>query len=118
QRVQGFSGSRLGDIERALALDGENSLLDLVRQEPAASCKHNSRQEILAVHHERCGCVGAHSSSPSRKSSAAPRGPEARPGASRQGARRIARGSAPCWTANENAIAASRAAVSAFELLL
>jgi hypothetical protein len=43
------------------------------------------------------------------KSSAAPSGPTARPCASRDRARRITSGSAPCWTASENAIAASRA---------
>src|SRR5262249_10972230 len=62
--------------------------------------------------------VGAHDSLPNRKSSAAPSGPEARPRESRQSARRIACGSAPCWTANENTIAESRALVSAELLLL
>src|SRR5262249_31459784 len=48
-------------------------------------------------------------------SSAGPSGPLARPWPSRHSARRIASGSAPCWTANENMIAASRALVSAAE---
>jgi hypothetical protein len=34
QSVEELSGSRFGNIEGALELDGENSLLDLVRQKP------------------------------------------------------------------------------------
>ena len=34
-------------------LDGEDSLLDLMREEPAISREYGLRQEILAVHPER-----------------------------------------------------------------
>src|SRR5262249_32162730 len=50
QSNQELSSPCFGGIERALKLDGENSLLDLVRQESAVSRKHSSRQEILAIH--------------------------------------------------------------------
>jgi hypothetical protein len=46
-------------------------------------------------------------------SSATPSGPSARPCASLDSARLIASASAPCWTAKLNAIALSRALVSA-----
>ena len=37
QGNQKLSGSRFGGIERALTLDGENSLFDLMREQPAIS---------------------------------------------------------------------------------
>src|SRR5215472_1224634 len=52
-------------------------------------------------------------SSAAMMSSAMPSGPLALPRLSRDKARRIASGSAPCWTAKLKAIAASRALVSA-----
>src|SRR5262249_5544088 len=69
---------------------------------------------------ETGGCAGKecqpaidHDALSTMASRAAARGPLGRPWLSRQSARRMASGSAPCWTAKLNAIAASRAAVSA-----
>jgi hypothetical protein len=59
-----------------------------------------------------------HEFSAAMMSSAVPREPEALPSALRVRARRMISGSAPCWTAIENVIAAPRAFVSALELLL
>ena len=48
QGDQEFSGSRLGGVERALTLDGEDGLLDLMRQQPAISREYGLCQEIPA----------------------------------------------------------------------
>jgi hypothetical protein len=53
QGDQELSGSRFGGVERARTLDGEDNLLDLMREELAISREYSSRQEILAVHPER-----------------------------------------------------------------
>ena len=53
QGDQELSGPRFGGVERALSLDGEDSLLDLMREEPAISREYSLRQEIPAVHPER-----------------------------------------------------------------
>ena len=53
QGDQEFSGPRFGGVERALTLDGEDSLFDLMREQPAISREYHLRQEILAVHPER-----------------------------------------------------------------
>src|SRR5262249_53358214 len=62
-----------------------------------------------------CAAGCAHHDDPhvATKSNAVPSGPDGRPWPSRDNALRIASESAPCCTANENAIAASRALVSA-----
>jgi hypothetical protein len=47
---QVLSGSSFGSVERTLALDGENSLLDLMRKELAVPREYCLRQESPAVH--------------------------------------------------------------------
>ena len=50
---QELSGPRFGGVERARTLDGEDSLFNLMREEPAIPRECRLRQEILAVHPER-----------------------------------------------------------------
>src|SRR6516164_1966494 len=95
QGDQVFSGSRFGGVERACTFDGKDRLLDLMREEPAIFREVSLRQEVLPVSPDSLR-VGAHDSFSSKRSSAAPSGPEARSLESRQSARQIARGSAPC----------------------
>src|SRR5262249_45716219 len=64
---------------------------------------------------EQQGWRACHWSPPAMRSSAAPTGEAGRPRVSRQNARRMVSRSAPCWRANETAMAQSRALVSAGE---
>ena len=68
QGDQELSGPRFGGVERALSLDGEDSLLNLMREEPAISREYGLCQEILAgqrvdwliVAHDQLRCCDAH----------------------------------------------------------
>src|SRR5262249_53009667 len=92
-------------------------VVKLVAQQSLYLCaqiSRRSRNDLDDRIGDDCGAICRHDAlSAMMASRAAASGPVGRPRLSRQSASRIASGSAPCWTANENAIAASRALVSA-----
>src|SRR5205823_2604900 len=108
--------------EPACALNGRAFMLALSRalavSAPAGVPPVTTDNLIYGRLSASAVCKRAHGllSASASRSSARPNGPLARPLESRHNARRITSGSAPCWTAKLNAIAASRAFVSAAEL--